>query len=249
MSSGVDTREFYDGFWPDNIPDIGETRQHLHSIIPSGDYPLVLDAGCGSGVFSLALSEVGEDVVAFDASLRSIRTGMALSSSELRDNIFFSNGDLLSLPFRDCVFDLILCWGVAHHTKNPHKTIEGLVRVLRPNGVLVLAVYRRTFLTPMHELVRAIMLRLPSPASSLLIKVISACVGLASPLMGLTESRKGQTIESKVRDWYLVPEKHFFSIEEIKEIFTKLGLSFTLIDKATGRFTSTSNIIISGVKK
>ncbi len=53
-------------------------------------------------------------------------------------------------------------------------------------------------------------------------------------------------IESQVEDWYFVPEKHFFSIEEMRALFQERGLSFELLCPQTGRFRSSSNFIVRG---
>ena len=44
-----------------------------------------------------------------------------------------------SLPFKENLFDTILCIDVLEHVPNPHQMIAELVRVLKPGGVLILS--------------------------------------------------------------------------------------------------------------
>jgi hypothetical protein len=53
-------------------------------------------------------------------------------------------------------------------------------------------------------------------------------------------------IESQVEDWFFVPEKHFFSVEQMARLFAERGLSFELLDAHTGRFRSSSNFVVRG---
>ncbi len=45
------TREFYDGYWPANVPDFRRTREHIIALLPDGSFERALDAGCGTEVF------------------------------------------------------------------------------------------------------------------------------------------------------------------------------------------------------
>jgi len=54
-------------------------------------------------------------------------------------------------------------------------------------------------------------------------------------------------IESQVEDWFFVPEKHFFSISQMRDLFAARGLSFELLDAHTGRFRSSSNFVVRGI--
>jgi hypothetical protein len=56
-------------------------------------------------------------------------------------------------------------------------------------------------------------------------------------------------VESQVEDWFFVPEKHFFSIEEMRRMFAERGLSYELVYSRTGRFKSSSNFVVRGMKR
>lgn len=106
-----------------------------------------LDAGCGSGLFSLVAYRRGAEVVSFDYDLdcvacsrelqRRFAEGPAASSWRIE------RGSLLDADFmRDLgEFDVVYCWGVAHHTGAMWEAIGNLRSRIRPGGTIVLAIY------------------------------------------------------------------------------------------------------------
>lgn len=244
-----EVRGFYDRYWPANLPELAETRKHVFSLLPLEDLGQALDAGCGSGVCALALAEKAEQVVAVDLSYQSLAAAQKTGRQCNYDNIQWLHGDLLSLPLADASFDLVFSWGVIHHTVDPRRALAELVRVLRPGGTLILAVYLQTSLTWAHELVRRCCLRAPSFCRAGIIGGITALVKVAEWL-GKTNNLRADNprIQSQVEDWFFVPEKHFFTFAAMEELFTQHGLSFEILCPQTGRFKSSSNFIVRGKK-
>jgi len=97
-----------------------------------------LDAGCGRGEVCHAMVTLGARlVVGYDVGLhlqeaRGNNYGMARA--------VFVRGDVLSLPFPDTTFDVVHSSGVLHHTEDPLQGFSELVRVLKPGGLLYVAV-------------------------------------------------------------------------------------------------------------
>lgn len=241
------TRVFYDEYWPRNVPDAARTAEHVRTIVPPGPFERALDAGCGTGVCSVALAERSREIVALDLSLASLRTARAVleGSTPRLAPAWLCGGSLLALPLPAESFDLVFCWGVMHHTADPIRALDELVRVLRPGGTLVLAVYLRTWLTPLHEAARWLCLRLPSRWRPTVVRALAAVVRLTGS--GLRTSRDDNPrIESQVEDWFFVPEKHFFSPDQMAALFAERNLSFELLDSQTGRFRSSSNFVVRG---
>jgi ubiquinone/menaquinone biosynthesis C-methylase UbiE len=237
----MNTRVFYDAYWPRNVPDAARTAEHVRRIVPPGEFRHALDAGCGTGVCSLALAERSQHVLGLDLSFESLRTASS------RFAVRACQASLLALPVRSDSFDLVFCWGVIHHTSDPIRALDELVRVLEPGGTLVLAVYLRTWLTPLHELARWVCLRLPAGWRPLVIGSLAGVVRARARLSPLATARDDNPlIESQVEDWFFVPEKHFFSVEQMARLFAERGLSFELLDAHTGRFRSSSNFVVRG---
>ena len=92
----------------------------------------VLDAGCGTGALSFALSPNVAEVVAIDPRADYLDAGRAAAP----ENVRFVEGDATALPFGYASFDLACCYRVLHHVRRPELAVSELARVTRPGGRL-----------------------------------------------------------------------------------------------------------------
>ena len=78
-----------------------------------------LDAGCGSGVFTLAALELGAKVTAFDMDPVALQNTKDLLAkfNYPSDTLTLLEGSILDKAFVESLgtFDCVLCWGVVHH--------------------------------------------------------------------------------------------------------------------------------------
>ena len=241
------TQTFYDSYWPNNVPNYERTREHVFSLLPDVPMRCVLDAGAGTGVCTLALAERVQTAIGIDLSGGSLRTAGQLAAQTGRANAVFAQGDLQHLPFDDKTFDLVYSWGVVDHTVVPQQTMAELARVLRPKGYLIVAVYLKTWLTPLHELSRHICLRTPFFPRRVFIRGIGEFVRFLERRRPMINVRDDNIhVEAQAEDWFFAPVKHFFSIDEMRQIYTSLGLTFEVLVERTGRFKSSSDFIARG---
>jgi 2-polyprenyl-6-hydroxyphenyl methylase/3-demethylubiquinone-9 3-methyltransferase len=250
MEKGAkETQAFYDSYWPNNVPNYERTREHVFSLLPAASFTAALDAGAGTGVCTLALAERARIAVGVDLSGNSLRIARELAGRLGRANASFSQGDLHRLPFGDNTFDVVHSWGVVDHTLVPRQVMAELARVLRPGGYLIVAVYLKTWLTPIHELSRSVCLRTPFFPRRAFIRGIGEFVRLLERRRSMINVRDDNiNVEAQAEDWFFAPVKHFFSIEDMRQIYTGLGLSFQVLVERTGRFKSSSDFIVRGQK-
>lgn len=96
-----------------------------------------LDAGCGTGVYSIELAKRGIDVTGVDDSEEMLnRAGIKAVKGGLR--IKFLNASALNLPFPDNHFDLILSVCMLCFVKEPQRALLEMKRVLKPGGRIVI---------------------------------------------------------------------------------------------------------------
>ena len=187
--------------------------------------------------------------VGIDISGNSLRTARKLATRLGRSNVCFSQGDLHRLPFDDNTFDVVHSWGVVDHTLVPRQVMAELARVLRPGGYLIVAVYLKTWLTPVHELSRYVCLRTPFFPRRAFVRGISEFVRLLERRRSMINVRDDNiNVEAQAEDWFFAPVKYFFSVEDMRQTYTSLGLSFEVLVERTGRFKSSSDFIVRGQK-
>ncbi len=102
----------------------------------------VLDMGCGSGRFSIALAKLGvAEVTAVDLGKHGISIGKRMCTKLKINNVNFVVNDVLDLPFENESFDFVWCKGVLHHTGNLSRGIDEFHRVLKKGGNAFLYLY------------------------------------------------------------------------------------------------------------
>lgn len=98
----------------------------------------VLDMGCGTGKFSARLQERGAHVLAAD-----IGYSLVAQALKKRAATHGTQASLEGLGFASDTFDTVVCTEVIEHTPDPRHAVSELMRVLKPNGVLILTVPHR----------------------------------------------------------------------------------------------------------
>jgi 2-polyprenyl-3-methyl-5-hydroxy-6-metoxy-1,4-benzoquinol methylase len=111
----------------------------------------VLDAGCGNGRWAYGLSKLGVDITCVDineSALNATRAALADFSNEQR----FVQTPLERLGEHTSRegYDLVFCWGVAHHCVSFNQVLDHLTTAVKPDGVLYLYLYGRESVS-MHE--------------------------------------------------------------------------------------------------
>ena len=106
----------------------------------------VLDIACGSGYGSYALAETGSKrVVGVDIDYDTIKCA---NIEYERGNLEFINASLLSLPFPEEHFDIVVCFETIEHVKESTLAMKEITRVLTKNGMLIISSPNRRVTSP-----------------------------------------------------------------------------------------------------
>ncbi len=105
----------------------------------------VLDAGCGPGRFSIAVAQLGATVMALDLSEHQLQLARErLGEAGVLERVDgFVSADIADLSmFTDGHFDIVICYGgaLSYVCDQRHKAAAELVRVVRPEGVILTSV-------------------------------------------------------------------------------------------------------------
>ena len=106
----------------------------------------VLDCGVGTGALSCALARALPAPFKLDAIDISPRM-LEWASSRLRDTdleVTLRRGDVRELPYGDGFFDLAMTGHVLEHLVDPSVALNEMVRVLKPGGLLIACLARRS---------------------------------------------------------------------------------------------------------
>lgn len=104
-----------------------------------------LDAGCGSGLFSLAARRLGATVHSFDYDPQSVACAETLRRRFKFDGSDWAIEEASVLDKDYCrqlgPFDIVYSWGVLHHTGQMWHAIENISALVKPQGKLWIAIY------------------------------------------------------------------------------------------------------------
>jgi len=100
----------------------------------------LLDAGCGTGLFTRRAIERNAKVTSIDIAPKLVE----LTKKKNPDTNAIE-ASLLNLPFENDTFDYVISSDVIEHTTNPYDATKELIRVLKPGGKICITVPNRTF--------------------------------------------------------------------------------------------------------
>ena len=122
------------------------------------DKQLVLDAGCGSGLFSHLAIKTGAEVIGVDAA-----PGLLEVARERNPQNNFLEEDLEALPFTENSFDVVAGFNSFQYAGSFENALAEAKRVLKPKGRLVLGIWDKPEMSDATNILKAIGSLLPPP--------------------------------------------------------------------------------------
>ncbi len=113
-----------------------DSWKQLIELYVSSDDITALDIGCGGGIYSKALAQMGiENVIGMDFSESNLEG--ASGNCKSFGNIRFVQGNALKTGLADNAVDLILERALIHHIEDINACFLEAARIIRPNGILI----------------------------------------------------------------------------------------------------------------
>ncbi|GIT32947.1 MAG: ubiquinone biosynthesis O-methyltransferase [Gammaproteobacteria bacterium] len=104
----------------------------------------MLDVGCGGGILSESLANLGAEVTAIDASKKTINIAKA-HAKKVKSKVTYLNTttEAILSNSSNLKFDLITCLEMLEHVPDPSQTIIEFSSLLSPSGDLIISTINR----------------------------------------------------------------------------------------------------------
>jgi len=174
----------------------------------------VLEIGCGTGQLSNYFSiGTNNNVIGFDPTIESLMLAKKFANDNDLNNVNFINADIFDDVLKDNVFDFIWCNGVLHHTKDPYKAFEILVKSLKNQGYILIGLYNKVG-------------RLRTIFRKYLYKIFGRkLLEVIDPTLRNLKFDENEKI-AWIRDQYMHPLESHHTIDEVLNWFKKNNIEF-----------------------
>ena len=252
-------QEFYNTY---NYPDLKlytnrQKRNHKKLILRILSYAnldsksiknkVILDAGCGTGDKSIFFAKSGSKVTSIDFSKGQLSVLRKNIKKEDIKNIGICQKDLVNDSLEDLgKFDIICSIGVLHHTENPYICFEKLVKQLKPNGTILIALYHK-YSRFRFRIVRFFLKRLVTRDFKKLYNWFFKSK--------LTLFLRKNVSKNTLYDRYIVPYESYHTLKEVKKWFLENDIKYLKSsENVKGSeffkiFEKKSLFFVSGIKK
>jgi len=120
------------------------TWKYIEPYVPIDPDALVLDAGGGTGRWTIRMARKGCKVILVDISEGMLKIAAEKVKKEgLQNKITIKEGDITKTGYADETFDMILCEHALFLFKEPDNVIKELKRILKRKALLIISVHNR----------------------------------------------------------------------------------------------------------
>ncbi|WP_180142198.1 class I SAM-dependent methyltransferase [Sphingomonas sp. R-74633] len=227
------------------VPQRVSVAAHLAALGAPQSEPLeLLVAGCGTGFEPIDMARMDPSlrITALDLSAASLAYGQRMARERGVENLRFVQGDILDSDKLGGRFGMVSSTGVLHHMERPENGLSALAGVLKPGGVLRIALYSeraRAWVSEAHDAIAAHGWD-ASPKGIRAFRAHVLALPAGTPLARLRESDDFYTL-SGCRDLCFHVREHWYRLPAIGEMLTGAGLALLMLDappEAQARFAA-----------
>jgi 2-polyprenyl-6-hydroxyphenyl methylase/3-demethylubiquinone-9 3-methyltransferase len=126
------------------LHDINPLRvDYIEQQVNGLDGKQIVDIGCGGGILAEALAQRGALVTGIDMAEQSLKVArLHLHESDLEINYQLSTAEAFAEQ-NAAGFDVVTCLEMLEHVPDPAAIIDAAVRLLKPDGCLILSTLNR----------------------------------------------------------------------------------------------------------
>ena len=196
--------------------------------------PNILIAGCGTGQHSIGTAArfKGSKVLAIDLSLSSLSYAKRKTEELGIENIDYMQADILDLGKLDRQFDIVESAGVLHHMNDPVAGWRVLTDCLKPGGLMRIGLY--------SELARQHIVEMRQEISKAGIGSSDAAMkSFRKTVMTSDQNHHKKILNSQdfyslseLKDLLFHVQEHRFTIPQIQDCLSELGLKFCGFESA-----------------
>ena len=208
---------------------INEVKLRLYDDkINEVDAPDILIAGCGTGQHSIGTAARFQNskVLAIDLSLTSLAYAKRKTEELAIQNIEYMQADILNLGKLDRQFDIVESAGVLHHMDSPLDGWRVLTDCLKPGGLMKIGLYseiaRQHIVEMRQEISETGIGSSDYEMKSFRRSVINSDKDHHKAILNTSDFYS----MSELRDLLFHVQEHRFSIPQIQNCLSELGLKF-----------------------
>lgn len=123
-----------------SIPSVDEEVRMVTEMVDA-EGGVVLDVGCGTGLFTRSVARKAKEVYGIDISRGMLEQAMRYAKKEGLGNINFARANVEGLPFPDAFFDGALCCGALHLFPDTVVALKEMNRVMRHGSKLAVMTF------------------------------------------------------------------------------------------------------------
>ncbi|MCA9361430.1 class I SAM-dependent methyltransferase [Candidatus Kaiserbacteria bacterium] len=196
-----------------------------------------LDIGCGSGLHSLAALRLGASVVlATDIDSDSVATTKAVLERHAPAGVRYEVREVSVFDLPEVItehYDIVYSWGVLHHTGAMNEAISNATKMVKPEGLFAVALYRKTTMCGVWRHIKKWYSQTNKTKQKTIRSVYINLLKLRYFLTGKDfnkfkseyVSSRGMSFETDVHDWMGGYPYESISSKEVHEFLESLGFS------------------------